>query len=115
MSNAMVAEKLQYMYVLQAVDPLKAASRENWTAHDQETFDLHWDRLVRLREAGTVLLAGRAQDADGGGPAIVIFEADSEEDARRLVDEEPFVTRGFATATLHPFRIALAAGREVEP
>jgi uncharacterized protein len=108
-------EKHQYMYVMQAVDTSKAASRENWTPEDQETFNLHWNRLVELTKAGVVLLAGRGQDPDGTGPAIVIFEAESEEEAQRVFEEEPFLTRGFARATLHPFSIALSAGREVEP
>ena len=116
MSSAMGDnEKRQYMYVMQAVDPTKAASRENWTADDHETFNLHWKRLAELTKAGVVLLAGRAQDSDGRGPAIVIFEADSEEEAKRVFEEEPFLTRGFARATLHPFSIALSVGREVEP
>jgi uncharacterized protein YciI len=106
-------EKRQYMYVMQAVDPTKAASRDTWTAEDQETFNLHWNRLVELTQAGVVLLAGRAQDSDGTGPAIVIFEAESDEEARRVFEEEPFLTRGFARATLHPFSIALSAGSEV--
>ncbi len=102
------AEKLQFICVMHAVDPAKAASREDWTDYDNETFRLHWDRLARARGDGTLLVAGRAQDADGAGPAIVIFEVASEEEARRFMESEPFVTRGFATATLHPFRVALS-------
>jgi uncharacterized protein YciI len=99
---------------MQAVDPWKAASRDNWTARDHETFQLHWNRLGEMHRAGTLLLAGRAQDADGSGPGIVIFEADSDEAAQRVFEEEPFFVRGFARGTLHPFRIGLAAGKAVE-
>jgi uncharacterized protein YciI len=103
-----MGEKLQYMYVMHAVDSSKAASQDGWTAEDHETFDLHWSRLERLKEEGTLLLAGRSQDADGAGPAIVIFEADSADDAQRIFEEEPFLTRNFARCTLHPFRVALS-------
>jgi uncharacterized protein YciI len=96
------------MYMMRAVDPAKAASQDNWTAEDAESFRLHWDRLVHATADGTVILAGRAHDADGGGPAIVIFEADSEDEAQRFFAEEPFITRGFATGELHPFAIVLA-------
>lgn len=101
-------EKLQFMYVMQAIDPAKAASRDTWTEYDYETFDLHWDRLQHARGEGSLLLAGRAQDADGTGPAIVIFEAESEGEARRFFESEPFLTRNFAQATLHPFRVAVS-------
>ena len=101
----------QFMYVMEATDPAKAASRESWTEYDNETFQLHWDRLEKARDAGVLLLAGRSQDADGAGPAIVIFEADSEEDARRFMESEPFVVRGFSRANLHPFRVALSRNK----
>jgi uncharacterized protein YciI len=98
----------QYLYFLEAVDPAKAASRETWTDYDQETFDLHWARLKQLRDARTLLMAGRSHDPSGTGPAIVIFEAESDDEAQRILDEEPFVARGFAKATLHPFSVAIS-------
>lgn len=104
----MAGEKLQFMYVIQAVDPVKAASRDSWTDEDAETFNLHWANLERLRDEGVLILAGRAQDADGTGPAICILEVDSDAEAKRIFDSEPFFTRGFATGTLHPFRVAIS-------
>jgi uncharacterized protein YciI len=98
----------QYMYVMHAVDPAKAASQEAWTAEDKETFGLHLARLERLREEGTLLLAGRAQDADGTGPGIVIFEAASDDEARQIFEQEPFFVRGFARGRLHPFRALMS-------
>lgn len=108
----MTDEKLQYMYIMQAHDPAKAASQENWTAEDQETFNLHWANLERLRDEGRLILAGRAQDADGSGPAVCILEVDSEEEAKRIFESEPFFQRGFASGRLHPFRVAISR-REV--
>jgi uncharacterized protein YciI len=100
--------KLQYIYVMHAVDPSKAASRDNWTPEDFETFDLHWANLERLKDAGKLILAGRAQDADGTGIAICILEVDSEDEAQSIFEAEPFVQRGFATAPLHPYQVALS-------
>ena len=100
--------KTQYMYVMHPVDPSKATNPELWTAEDHESFNLHWNRLEQATKDGVVLVAGRAQDGDGKGPAIVIFEAGSEEDAQRFFESEPFITRGFATGRLHPFATVLA-------
>lgn len=106
--SAKMPNKLQYIYLIQAVDPGKAASRDNWTPEDEETFDLHWANLERLRDAGILILAGRAQDANGTGPAIVILEVDCEEEAQRIFESEPFFRRGFATGKLHPFSVAIS-------
>ena len=103
MSDAMVNEKLHFMYVMHATDPNKAATREGWTDYDQATFDMHWAHLMTAKESGKLVIAGRTLDADGSGPAIVVFEADTPEEAQRFFEAEPFVTRGFCTATLHPF------------
>ena len=108
----MTDEKLQFVYFLRAVDPAKAANRENWTVEDHQTFGLHWENLERLKKLGVLILAGRSKDPDGSGPAFVILETDTEAEARRHFHAEPFVTRGFATATLHPFRVAISR-REV--
>lgn len=104
----MAGNKLQFMYVMQAADPARAQSRDAWTREDAETFDLHWANLERLRDAGILILAGRAQDADGSGPAICILEVDSDEEARRIFEAEPFIQHGFATGRLHPFRVAIS-------
>jgi uncharacterized protein YciI len=56
-------------------------------------------------EDGIVIVAGRSPE--GVGPAIVVFEAEHEEAARRLMEQDPFVFEGLFTATLHPFNAAL--------
>jgi uncharacterized protein YciI len=104
----MAGEKLQYMYMMLVVDPAKAASRDAWTGEDAETFELHWANLERLKAERKLILAGRAQDADGSGPAICILEVDSETEAQRIFAAEPFIQRGFAKGSLHPYRVALS-------
>ena len=104
----MTDRKLQFMYVMRPTDSAKAASRDNWTTRDHATFADHWSNLERLKDEGVLILAGRAQDADGSGPAICIIEVDSEMEAQRIFAAEPFIKRGFATGTLHPYHIAIS-------
>jgi len=104
----MAEEKLQFIYFIQAKDPSKAASRDNWAPEDFETFDLHWANLERLRDERKLVLAGRCQDPDGAGPALCIIEVDSADEAQSIFEMEPFFTRGFATGTLHPYSVALS-------
>jgi uncharacterized protein YciI len=61
--------------------------------------------LKRATKDGIVILAGRS--LDGIGPAVVIFEAESEEEARCFMEEDPFVREGLFQAEFHPFRAAL--------
>mgnify|MGYP001797517294 CR=1 FL=1 len=96
-------EKLHFMYVMTPTDPSKTLNRDGWTDYDRETFELHMAHLNGALDAGRLILAGRTLDADGNGPAIVVFEAESPEEAQRFFEAEPFVMRGFCTATLHPF------------
>jgi len=90
----------QYIYFIYRHDP---DSMPN-----EEAGEAHWNGLQQALRDGKLLMAGRPQD--GASPAIVVFEADSDEEAQRFADEEPFVTSGFARVELHPFRAALMRG-----
>jgi uncharacterized protein YciI len=98
-------EKKEFIYVYDPVRPEMVTDPDAWTEEDERIFEAHWAYLKQATEGGIVLLAGRAQD--GVGPAIVILEADSEEEARHFMENDPFVADGLMRASLHPFRAAL--------
>ncbi len=102
-----MADKLQWLYEFTPGEerPDLATNAAAWTEKDEHVFAAHYERLRQGAENGKVILAGRSQD--GIGPAIVVFEADSEEEARRFMEEDPFVSEGLFGANLHPFRAAL--------
>jgi uncharacterized protein YciI len=107
MSDAPHAE---FIYVFLPGDrPELATDLSAWTAADERVSDEHYERLRVAADAGRIILAGRSQD--GIGPALVIFRAESEDDARRFMEEDPFVAEGLFRASLHPFRAALVEGR----
>ena len=58
---------------------------------------------------GRVLLAGRTLTADDATFGLVIFRADSDDDAKTFMEADPAVREGVMTATLFPFRVALLA------
>ena len=94
-----------FIYVFDPVRPELVTNPDAWTEEDNRIAEAHWNHLVQATEAGIVILAGRS--LDGIGPAVVIFEAASEGDARRFMESDPFVAGGLMRATLHPFRAAL--------
>jgi uncharacterized protein YciI len=55
------------------------------------------------------LAAGRTLNTDESSFGIIIFRADSEEAARRIVADDPAVRGGVMRAELYPYRIALMA------
>jgi uncharacterized protein YciI len=95
----------QFIYVFDPVRPAMVTDPDAWTEEDTRIAERHFAYLKRATEEGTVILAGRS--LDGVGPAIVIFEAASEDEARRFMENDPFVAEGLMRATLHPYRAAL--------
>ncbi len=89
--------------------PELATDPDAWTEADEQVAAAHFEHLRAAFESGQLILAGRSQD--GVGPAVVIFRADSEDAARRFMEDDPFVADGLFGASLHPFRAALIEGR----
>jgi uncharacterized protein YciI len=90
------------------------APREDFAAtmteREQEVWGVHFERLQRLLAEGTLILAGPTLGRVNTGIAVV--EAEDEEAARRLMDEDPAIASGIATGELRPFSVALLRGRD---
>lgn len=80
------------------------------TADEKRVWADHFDRLKRLLADGVVVLAGPTLGLVNTG--IVIFEAPDEAMARRIMDEDPVIARGYARGELRPFRVSLIRGRD---
>lgn len=93
-----------YIYLFYPVHP-DLTNPAAWDEPLQAIYDRHYAHLATATAAGTVLLAGRSLDE--AGPAMVIFEAASEEEAREFMMQDAFVAEGVVRATLHPFRVSL--------
>ena len=98
--------KKQFAYVLRLIPRLR--DEKSWTEADNAAVGRHFRRLQRLHKEGKVLLAGKTlDDADEGQFGVVILEASSEEEARRIMEEDDAVRAGVMTARFFPFRVAL--------
>ena len=97
--------KGQFIYVFEPVRPELVTNPDAWTEEDTRIADEHFAYLQKATKDGIVILAGRS--LDGEGPAVVIFEADSEKEAHRFMEADPFVAGGLMRAKLHSFRAAL--------
>jgi uncharacterized protein YciI len=97
--------KSQFIYVFDPVRPKLVTNPDAWTEEDIRIAEEHFGYLQQATREGVVLLAGRS--LDGVGPAVVIFEAESESAVRSFMEADPFVAGGLMRASLHPFRAAL--------
>jgi uncharacterized protein YciI len=80
------------------------------TDEEREAWDRHFERLQRLLADGTLILAGPTLGRVNTG--IAVIEAPDEDAARKLMEEDPAVSSGFASGELRPFRTALIRGRD---
>jgi uncharacterized protein YciI len=81
---------------------------EDITPAESELMEEHFEYLKSLLAAGKLILAGPSLDPPFG---IIVLEAESEEEARRLIEADPSVAAGIQTPELHPFRASLLRGR----
>jgi uncharacterized protein YciI len=98
-----------YMYTITAVrkDMLKTGLNEQ----KRMAFQAHTLYLEDLAKKGVLIIAGRTllpEESMGIG----IFYADSDEEARKIVADDPFVSHGVVKPRLVPF--GLAAGTALE-
>ena len=101
-------DKRHFMYVL---EPLGFDKPEEMTGAQQRIAGAHFDYLKRLTAGDEVVLAGRTEGAEMG---IVVLEAQDENRAREVMDNDPAVRHGLMRATLYPYRLALLRGMTTE-
>ena len=95
----------QYVYVLHLTSRLHDKSA--WTEAENKAVGQHFARLAKATEGGQVTLAGRTTESLDKAFGLVVFEAESEEAAKLLMESDPAVIAGVMTATLDPYSVAL--------
>ena len=96
---------MQYLYRIQPTRPTMLT--EGPTAEEATIVSEHFDYLKGLTERGIVILAGRTLNTDESSFGIVIFNAETEDEAQAIVRDDPAVRGGVMAATTFPYRIAL--------
>ena len=95
----------QYVYVLRVAPALHDQAK--WTQADNDAVGRHFARLSAAAKAGQVIFAGKTSEPLDVTFGLVVFEAASEEEARKFMEGDPAVVAGVMTATLHPYALAL--------
>lgn len=95
----------EFLYRLQLVrgDMLQTGP----TAQEQAVVAEHFAYLQDLTAKGHIILVGRTLTTDENAMGLAIFRAESENEARAIMNNDPAVTKGVMTATLYPFKVVL--------
>ena len=96
---------MMFLYKIQPVR--RAMLTEGSTETESRTVSEHFDYLKDLTEKGTVILAGRTQNRDYSSFGIVIFNAESEDRAREIMNNDPAVKNRVFRAELFPYKTSL--------
>ena len=99
---------MQFLYVLKLIPQLLAP--ENWTPKDEEIVGEHFNHLKKLLAEGKLILAGKTEGLDEKTFGIVVFEAETNEEAQAMMLGDPAVAKGVMRAELFPYRVALMRG-----
>jgi uncharacterized protein YciI len=95
----------QFVYRIQPTRPEMLTKGP--TATEALAVGDHFSYLKELTARGVVLLAGRTLTTDDRTFGIVVFAAESEEEAAKIMRADPAVERGVMKAELFPFGVAL--------
>jgi uncharacterized protein len=90
------------------IRPPRPTFMEDSTPEENEVMRAHFEYLKGLLEDGRLILAGPSLEPPFG---IIVFEAETEDEARRLIEADPSVAAGLQTPELHPFRASLSRSR----
>lgn len=84
------------------------------TAEESETLQRHYVYLHDLGQKGILLQAGRTTTGNDAAFGIAIIRAATEDEARKIMNDDPAVHEGIMSAELFPYRVAIV-GRGWEP
>jgi uncharacterized protein YciI len=77
------------------------------TPQERAIMSAHRSYMEMLANRGQLVLTG-VSESTGDIDGLLIVEADSEDEARQLMDNDPFVLGELVRAELRPFRTVLA-------
>jgi uncharacterized protein len=95
----------EFLYKLQLVraDLLRTGPTEA----EQAIVAEHFAHLQKLAADGVMIFVGRTLNTDPSTMGLAVFRADTEDDARKIMNDDPAVSKGLMTATLYPFKVVI--------
>lgn len=82
---------------------------ETMTEEEAEIMSKHFLYLQEKLKEGKLIIAGPVTTGEFG---LSIVETESEEEARKIMNNDPAVVSGIMTPTIYPYRVSLLRGRD---
>jgi uncharacterized protein len=95
----------EFVYLIR---PMRENFIETLTEKESEIMDKHFEYLKGLLSENKLILAGPCLD---GAFGIVVFQAESMDVARNIMENDPSICEGIMISELHPYRASLLQGR----
>ena len=97
----------QWLGILTLTEKYK--DEKNWSKTDEAIVGEHFQRLVKLKNEGVIILAGRTQleTNDPGMMGLVIFYAKDEKEAMLFMQDDPAVKNKIMLAKVVPYSVAV--------
>lgn len=92
---------MEFVYIFK---PKRERFLETMTPEEMAAMAQHLQYAKELFDAGKIVLGGACTD---GAYGIIVFRAESEEEAQGIFNNDPAVRAGIVIAELHPYKIAL--------
>ena len=96
-----MSAKNHFLYL---VRPPRITFIEDSSPDEDEIVENHFEYLKELLEKKKLVIAGPCADGSFG---IVVFKADSDEEAQQIMENDPAVRARLFSAELHPFHLSL--------
>jgi len=103
-SAAASSDLKQYIYF---IEPVRKTFEQDATPEEVATVRRHFQYLKNKHEAGEIILVGRTQD-EQPPIGIVVFEADSDEEAEQVFHSDPAVKAGIFKGSVRRYGVALS-------
>lgn len=98
--------KKQFLYLLRLDKSMWEQSA--WTPEKNKIVLEHFSRLQKMLADGILIIGGRTQNELDKTFGIVIYEAGSFEEAKKIAEDDPAVKAGIMTVEVFPYSVALS-------
>jgi len=96
---------MEFIYRLTLIDRLFTS--ENWTEEDQNIIREHFSHLQSLLLQNKLIIAGKTAGLDPDTIGLVIFQAESLEEANFIMNSDPAIKKGIMTGQVQEYTTAL--------
>ncbi len=105
MGNPFLEPTTTYMYTLDLLHP--QIKTKGPTEEEAAIAKRHWGHLQELTANQKLIFAGRTLSIDEAGFACVVFTAESEKEARSVMESDPGIREGLFAGHLYPYQVLL--------